>query len=170
MTATLSHQHFFGTPSPDCQLRDTILRNRMKKKRWNKFEPRGYKLRTKHSRTGIGLFTEETIPKGACIIEYTGRKVGKKEQYENRGKYLFETGKGTMIDGNIKTNLARYINHSCGPNCEIDIRKRRVYVFAKRNIKAGEELSYDYDTEYFDMFIKPKGCLCNRCKRKRKKK
>jgi len=75
-----------------------------------------------------------------------------------------------MIDGSLRSNKARYINHSCAPNCEIDIRNKRVYVFAKRNIKTGEELTYDYDTEYFDMYIKPKGCRCTKCESKKIKK
>ena len=130
------------------------------------FVPGEYVLRVGRSRTGRGLFVEQPIPKGACIIEYTGRPVSKTEQEKNQGKYFFWTGKNTMIDGNIKENKARYINHSCAPNCEVDLHNRRIYIFAKRNIKAGEELNYDYDTEYFDMHIKPKGCLCHKCHRK----
>ncbi|MCX6786680.1 MAG: SET domain-containing protein-lysine N-methyltransferase [Candidatus Kaiserbacteria bacterium] len=127
------------------------------------FKPKKYALRIGRSSTGLGMFSEETIPRGVCIIEYTGRPVSESEQKANKGKYLFWTGKNTMIDGNIKENKARYINHSCAPNCEIDIRNRRIYVFAKRNIKVGEELTYDYDTEYFDMHIRPNGCLCQKC-------
>ena len=127
------------------------------------FTPGNYELRLGRSRTGRGLFAEHAIPRGACIIEYLGKPVSPAEQRKNSGKYLFWTSKYTMIDGNIPGNKARYINHSCAPNCEIDIRSRRVYVFAARNIKRGEELNYDYDSEYFDMHIKPKGCLCNKC-------
>ncbi|MCX6819678.1 MAG: SET domain-containing protein-lysine N-methyltransferase [Candidatus Adlerbacteria bacterium] len=120
-------------------------------------------LRVGRSRTGRGLFAGEDIPKGTCIIEYTGRPVLGQEQYTHRGKYLFETGKGTMIDGNTSTNTAKFINHSCKPNCEIDIRSRRIFVFALRRIKKDEELTYDYDEEYFDTYIKPKGCRCTAC-------
>ncbi|MDP2651864.1 MAG: SET domain-containing protein-lysine N-methyltransferase [bacterium] len=129
------------------------------------FTPGTYALRVGRSRTGLGMFTEQPIPRGACIIEYKGRPVSEAEKKANRGKYLFWTGKNTMIDGNIRENKARFINHSCRPNCEIDIRARRIYVFAKKNIKTGEELHYDYDTEYFEMHIKPKGCLCQKCRR-----
>ncbi|MDO8521149.1 MAG: SET domain-containing protein-lysine N-methyltransferase [bacterium] len=128
------------------------------------FVPGTYALRVGRSPTGLGLFTRDAIRKGACVIEYKGRPVSEKEQYENSGKYLFWTSKHTMIDGNISGNKARYINHSCLPNSEIDIRHRRIYVFAKQNIRAGEELNYDYDTEYFEMHIKPKGCRCKKCK------
>jgi SET domain-containing protein len=68
-----------------------------------------------------------------------------------------------MIDGNIPGNVAKYINHSCSPNCEIDIKNHRVYVFSKRSIKEGEELTYDYGKEYFDAHFKKKGCLCKKC-------
>lgn len=115
------------------------------------------------SNAGRGLFAYSPIAKGACIIEYIGRPATAKQIKEDTGKYLFWTTTKTMIDGNIAGNTARFINHSCNPNCEIDIRERRVYVFAKMHIKAGEELAYDYDTEYFDAHIKPIGCVCANC-------
>ena len=55
------------------------------------------------------------------------------------------------MDGNIPANTARFINHSCAPNCEIDILKRRIFIFALRDIEPGEELSYNYGEEYFEM-------------------
>ncbi len=128
-----------------------------------RFVPGNFALRVRRSRTGLGLFTETAIPRGACIIEYVGRPVSEKEQEANNGKYFFWTGSRTMIDGNIKANIARRINHSCAPNCETELHNRRIYIFAKRTISAGEELNYDYDTEYFDMHIKPRGCLCVKC-------
>jgi SET domain-containing protein len=127
------------------------------------FTPGVYDLRQKRSRTGLGLFSFSPIKKGACIIEYTGAPVPKHEHQTRTGKYLFWTSRNTMIDGNIRSNTARFINHSCAPNCEIDLYWKRVFVFAKRNIKAGEELSYDYDTEYFEEHIRPKGCRCFKC-------
>jgi SET domain-containing protein len=128
-----------------------------------RFVPGEYPLKVRRSATGLGLFAEAPIPKGECIIEYIGRPVSEREQYENKGKYLFWTGKSTMIDGNIPGNRARYINHSCAPNCEVDLKNRRIYIFALRRIKAGEELNYDYDTEYFEQHIKPRGCKCAKC-------
>ena len=132
-------------------------------KRKPKFEPVGYKLAVRRSRAGLGLFAGENIAKGTCVIEYVGREVPEAEQYTSRSKYLFEVSKTKMIDGAMRANTARYINHSCAPNCEIEIKKGRVLVMAKKNIKAGEELSYDYDTEYFEEHIKPRGCLCLKC-------
>ncbi|MEY4731799.1 MAG: hypothetical protein RL681_745 [Candidatus Parcubacteria bacterium] len=129
------------------------------------FVPGHYRLRLKRSKTGRGVFAEERIPKGACIIEYTGRPATKKQLATNKGKYLFWTSKTTMIDGNIAGNLARFINHSCAPNCEVDIKNRRVFVFARRNLAAGEELIFDYGDEHFNDYIKPIGCRCVKCDR-----
>lgn len=134
----------------------------MKKIR-RRFEVQDFKLRVGRSRTGKGIFAEEKIPRGACVLEYVGRALTDDEQHNKSGKYFFETGKNTMIDGNVPGNRAKYVNHSCRPNCEIDIKHKRVFIFAAKNIKAGEELTYDYDTEYFDEFIKPKGCKCLKC-------
>lgn len=83
------------------------------------------------------------------------------------GKYLFDVGKKITIDGNIPQNKARYINHSCRPNCEADGPPGRVFIFATRSIKPGEELTYDYGKEYFDEHIKPKGCRCDKCSTKK---
>jgi uncharacterized protein len=109
----------------------------------------------------------EDIPKGKRIIEYIGKPVPVEQQEKARGRYLFEVGRKKMIDGNIKENLARFINHSCKPNCESDGPGGRVFIYSKRKIKAGEELTYDYDTEYFDEFIKPYGCKCEKCRMKK---
>lgn len=130
-----------------------------------RFTPLDFKLVVKKSRAGRGLFTLEAIPRGACIIEYIGRPATEQQMERDDGLYLFWTSKKTMIDGNIPSNRARFVNHSCVPNCEIDIRKERVYIFAKRAIKPGEELTYDYDEEYFDKHIKPYGCVCPKCTR-----
>ena len=133
------------------------------KKKKGKFEPGGFALKVKRSKAGLGLYAEENIPKGACIIEYTGRVLTPEEEKDVYNLYLFQVNKHKTIDGSVRSNTARYINHSCRPNCEIEIRKERVFVMAKRNIKAGEELGYDYDTEYFEAYIKPKGCRCIKC-------
>ncbi len=131
------------------------------------YKPEPFLLAVRRSHSGRGLFADERIPKGSCIIEYIGRPTTDEELKSNRGKYLFWTGRNTMIDGYIPANTARYINHSCAPNCEIAIRNRRVFVFALRNIKPGEELSYDYGEEYFERHLKGK-CRCAKCSKKRK--
>jgi SET domain-containing protein len=131
--------------------------------RKSKFTPGGFCLAVKRASAGRGLFAMEPIPKGACVIEYVGRTLTEEEESTSRSRYLFEVTKTKTIEGWNKKNTARYINHSCRPNCEIEIRKKRVFVMAKRAIKEGEELGYDYGKNYFDSFIKPLGCRCIKC-------
>ena len=128
-----------------------------------KFVPGDFDLRVRRSSAGLGLFTESAIPKGACIIEYVGRLVSKEESETSKSKYLFEISKNKTIDGKPKWNKAGYINHSCRPNAESEIHKGRVFILAMKNIKPGEEISYDYGKEYVDEHIKPFGCRCPKC-------
>jgi SET domain-containing protein len=128
-----------------------------------KFEPGDFDLKVKRSLAGLGLFTFSPIPKGACVIEYKGKTLTKEEDENSNSLYLFLVSKTKTIDGAMRSNTARYINHSCRPNCEIETWGQRVWVMAKRNIKAGEELNYDYDSDYFNEYIKPKGCKCIKC-------
>ncbi len=137
----------------------------MKKKK-SKYTPGGYTLRVRRSLTGKGLFVEQDIPKGSCIIEYKGKIVSEKMADNDRGKYYFEVDKNKVIDGNIPSNLARYINHSCAPNCEAIGPKGKIFIFSLKRIKAGTELFYDYGKEYFDEHIKIKGCQCSKCSKK----
>ncbi len=123
-----------------------------------------FKLRTARGLSGKGIFALEEIPRGKRIIEYIGRSVPVEKQGSTTGRYLFWTGRKKMIDGNIKENVARFINHSCRPNCEADGPSGRVFIYSKRKIKAGEELTYDYGSEYFNDYIKPTGCRCEKCK------
>lgn len=124
--------------------------------------PAGFRLTVHRSHSGRGLFTQERIPKGSLVVEYFGRPATAKQMRENRGKYLFWTSDVSMIDGNVPANIARFINHSCAPNCEPKIRKGRIYIFALRTIKPGEELSYDYGQEYFDRQLAGI-CRCVKC-------
>lgn len=128
-----------------------------------KFEIGTHEFKVRRSRTGLGLFTVGPIERGRCVVEYKGRVLSKEEEYTSNSKYLFEVTKNKTIDGRDKTNIARYINHSCRPNCEIEIWRGRVYVMAKRAIKPGEELFYDYGPEYFAKHIRPKACKCAKC-------
>jgi SET domain-containing protein len=132
------------------------------KKRISKYTPRGYKLSVRRSASGKGLFADDEIPKGVCVIEYTGRVIGNKEAEESGRKYLFEVNAKKTIDGNIPSNRARYINHSCVPNCEAIGPGKKIFIFSRKRITAGTELTYDYGKEYFDQFIKPKGCRCEK--------
>ena len=88
-----------------------------------------------------------------------------------RDRYLFELNNRWTIDGSVRKNIARYINHACRPNAESDVRprKRKVVIRAIKNIEPGDEINYDYGTDYFKAYIKPIGCKCVACEKKRKK-
>jgi hypothetical protein len=126
------------------------------------------------SRTGLGLFATKPIKKGRRIIRYFGPLLDSKKKDDDaiENKYLFELNNRWTIDGSVRANLARYINHACKPNAESDVkpRKRRVYIRAIKNIEPGEEINYDYGTDYFKAYLKPIGCKCDACEKKRKKK
>lgn len=126
------------------------------------YTPGDFKLAVRRSRAGLGLFALEAIPKGACIIEYTGRVLTDEEYARSRSRYLFDVGKNKVLDGSPRTNKARYINHSCAPNCEPTIHKGRPFIHAIRNIKPGEELAYNYGEEYFEHYLKGV-CRCPKC-------
>lgn len=126
-----------------------------------------YKIRVGTGLSGKGVFAMENIPKGKRIIEYIGRNIPLSEQDAVTGRYLFWTGRKKMIDGNIKENTARFINHSCRPNCEADGPSGKVFIRSIKKIKAGEELTYDYGDEYFDDYIKPIGCKCEKCRERK---
>jgi hypothetical protein len=125
------------------------------------------------SRTGLGLFATKPIKKGTKIIRYFGPLLDcrKKEDDAVENKYLFQINSRWTIDGSVRKNIARYINHSCRPNAESDVssRKRRVDIRAIKDIAPGEEINYDYGTDYFKEYLKPIGCKCDSCERKRKK-
>jgi SET domain-containing protein len=128
------------------------------------------KVKVKKSHSGLGLYADEDIKKGDFVIEYIGKALTADEANKKGGKYLFEINKNLTIDGTDRKNVARYINHACKPNCEIDTPKGRIFVSAVKSIKKGDELNYDYGEEYFDEFIKPFGCRCASCVLKREKK
>ena len=125
------------------------------------------------SRTGLGLFATKPIKKGDKIIRYFGPLLDcrKKEHDAIENKYLFELNNRWTIDGSIRENFARYINHACKPNAESDVkpRKRKIFIRAIKNIEPGEEINYDYGTDYFKAYLKPIGCKCDACEKKRKK-
>ncbi len=117
----------------------------------------------KRTNTGLGLFAVQPIAKGTRIIEYTGPLIPNEEVDKRRGRYFFGVNSKWTIDGSPRSNVARYINHSCKPNAEALISGRRVWIWSRKNIKPGEEIAYDYGKEYFDDIIKPMGCRCEKC-------
>src|SRR5947209_9157967 len=125
------------------------------------------------SRTGLGLFATKPIKKGAKIVRYFGPLLDSRNKKHDaiENKYLFELNGRWTIDGSVRKNIARYINHACRPNAESDVsaRKRKVVIRAIKDIAPGEEINYDYGSDYFKAYLKPIGCKCASCERKRKK-
>ncbi len=101
---------------------------------------------------GRGAFALRRIRKGTRLVEYLGERVSHREadrRYADRDSrdnhtFLFIVDARTVIDAGAGGNDARFINHSCNPNCETVIETKRVYIEATRTIEPGEELSYDY--------------------------
>jgi SET domain-containing protein len=127
-------------------------------------------FRVGRSKTGLGLFATEQIRKGTFIVEYKGRRLRNEvaDKMADRGsKYLYEVNNRWTIDGSNRRNVARYANHSCRPNAESDVtRQRKVIIRAIKSIRPGDEITYDYGTDYFDLIIKPIGCKCDKCSEK----
>jgi hypothetical protein len=136
--------------------------------------PSNKPYRVGRSPTGLGLFATKPIKKGTKIIRYFGPLLDSKKKKDDaiENKYLFELNNRWTIDGSVRENVARYINHACRPNAESDVkpRKRKVFIRAIKNIEPGEEINYDYGTDYFKAYLKPIGCKCAACEKKRKKK
>jgi SET domain-containing protein len=101
---------------------------------------------------GRGAFAARRIRKGTRIVEYLGERVSHEEadrRYEDHGSrdshtFLFIVDARTVIDAGVGGNEARFINHSCNPNCETVMEGKRVFIEAVRAIQPGEELNYDY--------------------------
>ena len=121
------------------------------------------KYEVRRTGTGLGLFALKPIPKGKRIVEYTGPRISNEEVDKSNGKYFFGVNSKWSIDGSPRSNIARYINHSCRPNAEAIISNGRVWIWSRRNIKPGEEIAYDYGKEYFEGVIQPIGCKCAKC-------
>lgn len=118
-----------------------------------------------------GLFAKCFIPKNSRVIEYVGEKISKKEsskralEWEESAQksgeglvYIFELNEEWDIDGRICENPARYINHSCGGNCEAINDDGEIWIYSIKDIEEGEELSYDYGYDMEHFLDHP--CLC----------
>ena len=123
---------------------------------------------------GTGIFATEDIKADTKIIEYIGEKVTRSEgdrrseirikKYLNSkttgSVYIFELNSRYDIDGSFGYNKARYINHSCDPNCEVDIVRGRIWISSIKNIKKGQELNYDYGYEFDKDDFTDHKCRC----------
>lgn len=122
-----------------------------------------YVVRRSAPGRGKGLFALVPIKKGDFIIEYTGTRIPTDVADTLTTRYLFDLEDGTTLDGSAMSNTARWMNHSCDPNCEALLEDGRIMLYAEKDIAKGEELTFDYGAEYFDTFLRPVGCKCSRC-------
>lgn len=113
------------------------------------------KIERKKSRLhGYGVFALESINKNKRIIDYAGELISNKESESREDKYLeegciwvFRVNRNWSRDAAVGGNVSRFINHSCKPNCYIKVVDRTIWVRAAKNIRKGQELTYDYNTE-----------------------
>ena len=124
---------------------------------------------------GTGVFSTKKIKKGTRIIQYIGEKITRSEgdkrsekrlnKYLNSEKdgsvYIFQLNAKYDIDGSPLYNKARYINHSCKPNCEVDIKSGEIWISSIKNIKKGTELTYDYGFDFDEDDFMDHKCKCN---------
>ena len=132
---------------------------------------------------GLGLYARRDIAAGEMVIEYAGEVIravltDRREQMYDRTRpngtsdhscYMFRLSETSVVDATVAGNAARFINHSCEPNCYSEIvddgaRQKHVVIFALRPIDRGEELTYDYKFPFEDVKI---ACMCltRRCKK-----
>lgn len=125
---------------------------------------------------GRGVYARTTIPDGTRVIEYTGERITKAESQRRelqrrerlrRGGdgsvYIFDLNARQDLDGRTRRNVARLINHSCAPNCRIEVIGGRVWVVARREIPAGAELTFDYGFSFTEWRLHPCRCGMARC-------
>ena len=112
-----------------------------------------------------GLYANKNIKNGTKIIQYKGKIITNRKSEEDpkfdnsKAIYLFNLNKKYDLDGDFKYNTARLINHSCNPNCEVSGTGLKLWIYAIRDIKKDEELSYDYGFS-FDQDFKDYPCNC----------
>ncbi|HEX6316579.1 MAG TPA: SET domain-containing protein-lysine N-methyltransferase [Gemmatimonadaceae bacterium] len=112
-----------------------------------------YPFEIRHSpKHGVGAFATQDIPAGTRLIEYAGQRITEAEgdaRYpEIPGQeiitYLFAIDDDIVVDAGVDGNEARFINHSCDPNCDAIVEDGRIWIETIRDVRAGEELGYDY--------------------------
>ena len=130
-------------------------------------DPMKMQVRVGPSRiAGQGLFAAQDIKKGARIMQYIGEKISSRERARRLAAgnaYIFHLTYRYAIDGQALDNTARYINHSCDPNCEVEKTSDTIWIVALWNIKAGEELTYNYGYDASNYQENPCNCGAQSC-------
>jgi SET domain-containing protein len=115
---------------------------------------------------GTGGYARVDIAADAQIIEYVGRKIDKQEALrlcEEENPYIFYLDEESDLDGNVDWNPARFLNHSCAPNAEAQDVDGRIWIIALREIKAGEEITFNYNYDLEDYKEHPCRCGAANC-------
>ena len=115
---------------------------------------------------GLGGFAKMDIPRGARVIEYLGEKISKQESVrrcEASNQYIFALNEQEDLDGNVEWNPARFINHSCAPNCEVEWDGSHIWIVTKREISADEEITFNYGYDLVDYREYPCACGSANC-------
>jgi len=102
---------------------------------------------------GFGVFARDAITKNTRIVSYEGERISHRESQRREARQLplgliwcFTVDERTVVDASVGGNIARFVNHSCHPNCYVQIAGGVIWIRAARNIRKGEELTYDYNT------------------------
>jgi uncharacterized protein len=125
---------------------------------------------------GRGVYARQPIPEGTRIVEYIGERITKPEALRREAQrvarqrsggddcvYIFTLNRRHDLDGRMPRNVARLINHSCAPNCRAEAIRGRIWILARREIPAGEELTYDYGFSFKEWRRHPCRCGAARC-------
>lgn len=115
---------------------------------------------------GTGGFARVNIPKATRVIEYLGERIDKQESLrrcEQNNEYIFTLNNEQDLDGNVKWNPARLLNHSCAPNCEAELSDDRIWIVALQDIMPGEELTFNYGFDPEDYKGYPCHCGAPNC-------
>lgn len=115
---------------------------------------------------GMGGFARTDIPMGRRVIEYVGECIDKRESLrrcEQNNEFIFTLNEHYDLDGNCPENPARWINHSCAPNCEAEIIDNRIWIIANRDVRGGEELTFNYGFDLEDYREYPCRCGAPEC-------
>jgi SET domain-containing protein len=115
---------------------------------------------------GTGVFARVDLREGSRVLEYVGERVTKEESLRRREDgnfFVFVVTDKFDIDGAVDWNPARFINHSCSPNCEARMEDERIWIIALRDIKAGEELGFNYGYDLQDYEDHPCSCGAPNC-------
>jgi SET domain-containing protein len=120
----------------------------------------------KSSIHGTGGFARRAIPAGTRAIEYLGERISKAESLrrcEANNEFIFTLNDHQDLDGDVAWNPARFINHSCAPNCDAELDEERIWIVANRDIAAGEEITFNYGFDLEDYRNYPCKCGSAEC-------